>query len=76
MLDQAQGSWQQKYHLLLERDIVLGIFRTVSFIGLFIFLQFGNEIQLAKNWLYILPVLPLALALLLRKTIALSTLKT
>ena len=69
VLDQAQGSWQQKYHLLLERDIVLGIFRTVSFIGLFVFLQFGPEIQLAKNWLYFLPIFPLMLAVLLQKTI-------
>ncbi|MDP1722318.1 MAG: hypothetical protein Q8L37_03845 [Candidatus Gottesmanbacteria bacterium] len=72
-LDKEEGGWQQKYHLLLERDIVLGIFRTISFVGLFIFLQFGNEIQLAKSWLYLLPVLPLALALLLQKTIALAT---
>ncbi len=70
ILDEAKGSWQQKYHLLLERDIVLGVFRTVSFIGLFVFLQFGPEIQLVKTWLYLLPVLPLALALLLQKAIA------
>lgn len=75
VLDTAEGSWQQKYHLLLERDVVLGMFRTVSFIGLFIFLQFGNEIQLAKSWLYLLPVLPVVLALLLQKTIRLSSSK-
>lgn len=72
VLDESEGSWQQKYHFLLERDIVLGTFRTASFVGLFVFLHFGNEIQLAKSWLYLLPVLPLALALLLQKTIALS----
>jgi MFS family permease len=64
-LDKAEGSWQQKYHLLLERDIVLGIFRTISFIGLFVFLQFGNEIQLAKIWLLILPIMPLAIGFLI-----------
>lgn len=74
-LDKEEGGWAQKYHLLLERDIVLGIFRTVSFIGLFIFLQFGNEIQLAKSWLHMLPILPLVLAIVLQKTIAVSTTK-
>ncbi len=68
-MDVAPGSWQQKYHLLLERDIVLGIFRVMSFAGLFILLQFGNEIQLAKAWLFILPIFPLAIAVFIHKTL-------
>jgi MFS family permease len=69
-LDGEIGSWQQKYHLLLERDIILGITRTLSFIGLFILLQFGNEIQLAKTWLLFLPILPIAIGFLIQKNIA------
>lgn len=69
-LDQAEGSWQEKYHMLLERDIVLGVMRTLSFIGLFILLQFGNEIQLAKAWLFLLPILPIAIGFLIQKTLA------
>ncbi len=69
-LDQAEGSWQEKYHMLLERDIVLGVMRTLSFIGLFVLLQFGNEIQLAKAWLFLLPIMPIAIGFLIQKTLA------
>lgn len=69
-LDEEKGSWQQKYHLLLERDIVLGIFRTISYIGLFILLGFGSEIQLAKSWLLFLPIMPILIGFLIKKSIA------
>lgn len=67
-LDETQENWQEKYHLLLERDIVLGVFRTVSFIALFVLLQFGPEIQLAKAWLLLLPIMPLAIGYLIQIT--------
>lgn len=66
-LDVAPGGWQNKYHMMLERDIVLGLLRTVSYIGLFVFLGFGDEIQLAKLWLFILPLIPLAIGFLLHR---------
>ena len=68
-LDEAKGGWQQKYHLLLERDIVLGIFRTMSYIGLFVLLGFGSEIQLAKSWLLLLPIMPILIGFLIKKSI-------
>ena len=69
-VDEAEGSWQHKYHLLLERDIILGLFRTISYIGLFILLGFGSEIQLAKSWLLLLPIMPILIGFLIKKSIA------
>jgi len=71
-IDQAKGNWQEKYHFLLERDIILGMLRTVSFIALFILLGFGPEIQIAKTWLFFLPILPIAIGFLIQKFIAIS----
>ncbi len=71
-IDQAKGNWQEKYHFLLERDIILGVLRTVSFIALFILLGFGPEIQIAKTWLFFLPILPIAIGFLIQKFIAIS----
>lgn len=64
-LDNVKASGQEKYHFLLERDIALGVPRILSFLLLFIFLQMGNQIQLARASLYFLPLLPLGIGLLL-----------
>lgn len=71
-VDRIHGSWKQKYHVLLERDILLGILRTLGYICLFIFLQFGDEIQLARIWLLFLPSIPLILGFLLQKSTKIS----
>lgn len=72
-VDRIHGSWKEKYHVLLERDILLGILRTFSYICLFIFLQFGDEIQLARIWLLFLPIIPLVLGFLLQKSIKIAS---
>ncbi len=64
-LDRAPGSWQHKFHLMIERDGILGIFRTISYILLFLLLQFGDEITIARSLLFVLPVLPLTIGALL-----------
>lgn len=66
-MDQVEIHWTEKYHLMLERDIALGIPRILSFLFLFVFLQFGDQIQLARSWLYLLPFFPLILGFLLHK---------
>lgn len=71
-VDRIHGSWKEKYHVLLERDILLGTLRTLSYICLFVFLQFGDEIKLARIWLLFLPIIPLALGFLLQKSIKIS----
>ncbi|MFH0863962.1 MAG: MFS transporter [Candidatus Gottesmanbacteria bacterium] len=67
VMDSVDTSWKEKYHFLIERDIALGIPRMLSYIFLLIFLQFGDQIQLARIWLYFLPFLPLILGFLLWK---------
>ncbi|HLD25384.1 MAG TPA: MFS transporter [Patescibacteria group bacterium] len=64
-LDAAAGTWQQKYHMMIERDSLLAILRMVSFLLLFVFVQFGDEITLARTYLFILPILPLVIGFLL-----------
>lgn len=66
-MDTIDSSWKEKYHLMLERDMALGIPRILSCVFLFIFLQFGDQVQLARTWLYFLPFLPLILGFLLWK---------
>lgn len=65
-IDSAGGSWQHKYHMMLEQPIVFCTMRTVSYLALFIFLHFGDEISIARIWLFILPILPIAIALFFR----------
>ena len=66
-LDNVKVSWREKYHFMLERDIALGVPRILSFLLLFIFLQMGNQVKLARISLYFLPLLPLGIGLLLRE---------
>jgi branched-subunit amino acid transport protein len=66
-MDEIDIHWTEKYHLMLERDIALGIPRILSFLFLFIFMQFGDQIKLAQFWLYFLPFIPFILGLLLSK---------
>lgn len=64
-MDRAPETWQQKYHLILERGVILGTLRMISYIALYWFLGFGDQVTLAKTSLLILPVAPLLLGLLL-----------
>ena len=64
-LDDFKENWKDKYHLLIERDIALGVSRIISYIGVYLFIYFGDQVKLAKTWLLFLPVLPLILGLLL-----------
>jgi len=64
-MDRAPGTWQHKYHMILERDVVLGTLRVISYIGLYFFLGFGDQVALAKTSLLILPLAPILLGLLL-----------
>jgi MFS family permease len=64
-MDRAQGAWRQKYHMMLERDVILGALRTISYIALYFFLGFGDQVTLAKTSLLILPLAPVLLGFLL-----------
>ncbi len=64
-MDRTSGAWQHKYHLILERDVILGLLRTFSYVALFLFLGFGDQVVLAKQSLLLLPIAPVALGVLL-----------
>lgn len=64
-MDRAPGAWQQKYHMMLERDLILGVLRTISYITLYFFLGTGDQVNLAKTSLIILPLAPILLGFLL-----------
>jgi len=66
-LDNYNSGWTKKYHLMLEREIVLGVSRIVSFLSLFVVLQYGNQYKIAHYWLYGLLFLPLFIGVLLHK---------
>lgn len=64
-LDEAPGTWENKFHMMIERDGLLGILRMMSYTILFFVLRGGNEIAIARTWLYIIPVIPLGIGVLL-----------
>ncbi len=57
-LDWEVPNWQDRFIYLLERDIVLGIPRVLSLLFIYAYIKYsnGDQIGLATNWLYILPV--------------------
>lgn len=66
-LDGDARHWRDKYHFLVERELVLNGARAVSYLVLFILVINGEQVQLAQESLFILPVFPLILAILLYK---------
>ena len=68
-LDDTQGGWQQKYHMLLEQALVMSVFRIVSFILLLFVLQLGDEVAVARIWLMIIPILPLLIGYFLHRSL-------
>ncbi len=66
-MDQDNRHISEKYYLLTEQAFVLLSARILSNILLFIIIGYGNQVQLAKTSLFILPVFPLAIGLLLQR---------
>lgn len=64
-MDVVEGDWKEKYHLLIERDFALGVARILSYIGIYLFIYYGDQVMLAKTWLLFLPIVPLILGVLL-----------
>ncbi len=65
VLDQVQLDWKEKYHFLIERDTALGVARILSYIGIYLFISYGDQVTLARVWLLFLPIFPLFLGVLL-----------
>lgn len=66
-MDQDIRHISEKYYLLAEQVFVLLSARILSNILLFIFIGFGDQVQLARQSLFILPIFPVAIGFLLKK---------
>ena len=66
-IDENQLPWQKKYHMLLERDGLLGIARVISYIFLLILFTIYNKENVARNWMIATAIFPLIIGLLLYK---------
>ena len=67
ILDEFNVHWSEKYHMMLERDIAIGIPRILSLLFILLFLQNGNEVILATYLLYFLALFPLIIGFLLNR---------
>jgi YQGE family putative transporter len=63
-LDREKVDWKNDFHILIERDIALGVPRILSYFILILMIRHGDQVQLAWNTLYILPIFPIVLGLL------------
>lgn len=64
-LDEQLVHHRQKFPYLLERDLALGIPRILSLLLLLGFVSWGDQVTLARQFLYLLPVFPVIIGLLL-----------
>lgn len=64
-MDAGEKNWKEKYHLLIERDFALGSARILSYLLIFLYIFDADQVTRAKQWLFILPIFPLALGALL-----------
>ena len=56
--DEVKEHWRNKYHLLLERDIALGIARIIIFSLILFFFVEKQDITQIRQWLLIISVFP------------------
>lgn len=59
-IDKINRSWQEKYHFLVERDLILGIARIATYLVLlYFFVGAADQVSIAKKWIYVVPLFPL-----------------
>lgn len=67
VIDQDLRHISEKYYFLAEQAFTILFARILSCCLLFIIIGFGDQVQLAKQSLFILPIFPLIIGLLLTK---------
>lgn len=72
-IDRSVHHWTNAYHFLLERDIAMGLARIVSFFLLFLFVSESNQLAIVNTFLYVLPIIPITLGLLVWQSEHLSS---
>ncbi len=65
--DELERTWQEKYHLFVQRDSALGIARIFSFMILFAFFSEFDKVVVAKYWFLIAAIVPLGIGYLLHR---------
>ncbi len=66
-VDENNLPWQEKYHMLLERDGVLGLARIISYIFLLALFTVFNKEDVSRNWMILIAILPLFIGFLFYK---------
>lgn len=64
VIDSKEGEWQEKYQYFIERDSVLGVARIMNYLILLFLFMNGNQIEIAKKWLFIIPIFPFLIGFL------------
>lgn len=67
MFDENGIEWRHNYHRLIERDVVLGAARVLSYILLFFFFIPNQNVNIARIWILLIAPFPLLAGLLLYK---------
>lgn len=65
-IDTNPEPWQHKYHMFIERDFVLNLTRTLSYVSLYLLFSTFGKTVVARWWLMMITVLPPFLVFLLR----------
>lgn len=63
-IDNEKEPWQNKYHFLMERDMVLGFARVLVYFCLLFVFTSQNQLNIAKTWVIIVSIIPLIIGLL------------
>lgn len=63
--DELEKTWQEKYHLFVQRDSALGIARILSFVMLYMLFSHFDKVAVARNWFLLAAIVPLGIGYLL-----------
>jgi YQGE family putative transporter len=64
VVDEVELDWRMKYHFLVERDSAIGAGRIITYLILLFFFNQNNDPSVAKTWMMIIPIFPLAIGFL------------
>jgi|Napbiome12C3dose_1001474.scaffolds.fasta_scaffold00001_144 YQGE family putative transporter len=63
-IDSVKEDWKSKYHFLVEREIALDGGRILIYAVLLFLFTPDNQVNVAKTWILVIPLLPLLIGLL------------
>lgn len=63
--DEAKGLWQNKYHVFIQRDAVLGVGRMLSYLFVLLLFSLYDKVTAAEKWFFVAATVPLLSAFIL-----------